>query len=471
MTRPTLESGSGTRWSSTLRHPSANPTLRFITMLAVANAPFWVLSQNFFMSRAFINVDLALAICVLCVSLTAGIALLCIGWCGDLILSQSLTFHFRSPLEFVQSLQYASALDLQGFASWDRLLLILPFLASAIAVAVMARGQRRLWRPALVLTLLLVGLDATNGSSMLSKRDNWRIGFNLAGSPWSTLGSLALKSKPSASSPLRAIPLDETAQGLVDIPAWAGNHPGRSVLFVLVESMGLPQSTDVRQWLSQQLVDDQVKATFDVLQADLPFRGSTTSGELRAMCAMAGSFGNLDAATGANCLPSRLAALGWQTIGMHGFSQRMFDRETWWPLIGLQSTHFVNAPEFGNVRCGAAFRGGCDDRLIDAGVQALRPGNRFVYLLTLNTHLPAAATDTSPQLKSICERQRQDADACNLVSQLGGVLGHLRASLRTQKPAPLVVVVGDHAPPFSAIASRQAFQLDRVPAFVLLPRE
>jgi hypothetical protein len=35
---------------------------------------------------------------------------------------------------------------------------------------------------------------------------------------------------------------------------------------------------------------------------------------------------------------------------------------------------------------------------------------------------------------------------------------------------PLVVVVGDHAPPFSAPAQRSQYSQTHVPAFVLTPR-
>lgn len=472
MTRAPAESTPWKRpWAAKARRLADKSTARFVCALAAANAPFWLLSHGFFMSRAVVNVDLALAICVLPFSMPAGVALLCVAWCGDLILSQSMTFHFRSPFEFVQSVRYASTLELREFASWDRLLLLIPFAASVGVVARIAQRQRGLWRPAVVVTLLMVCLDATNGSSMLAKRDNWRIGFNMAGSPWSTLGLLALKGNPTAAVPLRPLAVDETVQGLVDIQGWAHTHPTGSVLFVLVESMGTPTAPELREWLSRQLVDSEVESRYVVRQADLPFRGSTTFGELRAMCALSGSYGNMNATHGAGCLPSRLAALGWTTIGMHGFSQRMFDRETWWPMIGLQLPRFVDSPEFGNARCGAAFRGGCDDRLIAAGVQALKPGKRFVYLLTLNTHLPLEAGKLSQELTSICARLKQDAEVCNLVSRLGGVLRQIRTGIQSQHSAPLVVVLGDHAPPFASRVARGAFALDKVPAFALLPRE
>lgn len=448
---------------------ASSHTLRFIAALSTANAPFWLLGNGLFMSRAFLNVDLAVAIGVMPFSPTAGIVLLLFCWAADLSLSQSLTFHFRSPLEFIESARYAHTVSWSELASWERLQFVLPFVTSIALVWGLTRGQCRLWRPAAIVTIVLVALDATNGSSMLSKRDDLLIRFNIAGSPWSTLGSLASKAMLSGVVTNRPLPVAETAQGLVDIPAWAQAHPNRGILLVLVESMGAPQASDLRQWMSRQLVDERVMAEFDVRESRLPFRGSTTAAELRALCALSGSFSNLDSTVGATCLPARLAALGWHTIGMHGFSPRMFDRERWWPMIGLQSTLFVDARELGQTRCGAAFRGVCDDQVIDAGVQALRAGNRFVYLLTLNTHLPLAAGNVSPDLRALCERGRHDPAACQLVSQLGDVLRHIREGVLRLPAAPLVIVLGDHAPPFASLASRESFEPATVPTFTLRP--
>jgi hypothetical protein len=147
----------------------------------------------------------------------------------------------------------------------------------------------------------------------------------------------------------------------------------------------------------------------------------------------------------------------------------MFDRVHWWPKVGLQTTLFGEAPEFQGIRCGTAFRGGCDTTLLATGVQALAP-RTFVYLLTLNTHLPIDPLAQATPMPPTCESPGSNREVCDHVSATTAVLRHLRHTLETVSVAPLVVVVGDHAPPFSNRLSRQAFLQDKVPVAVLVPR-
>lgn len=453
-----------------LRRLLASPSARFVAALALANAPFWLLGQAFFVSRGVANLDTAVALLVVSFAPAVGVFLLVIAWIADLALSLSLTFHFGSPVEFVRSIRFASVLQLSEFISWTSVALTIPFVACGLAALRLVHGHRGIWRAACLLTPLLALIDAFNGSSALSDRGTWRLPFNLAGSPVVTLAAQQMRRPEGA--PLHALASNETVQRLVDVAGWATAHPDRSVLFVIVESLGSPNAPALRAWLSRQLFDTSITDRYELRDADIPFRGSTTAGEMRALCALAGSYRGIDASTGARCLPATLARAGWTTIGMHGFSQRMFDRQDWWPRVGLQANHFIDSPLLTGVpHCGAAFRGGCDAQLIHAAVKALGPAKRFVYLLTLNTHLPLAPTPLPPDLPDLCARAAITDEACELVGALGSVLNSTRAELGGLHKAPLVVVIGDHAPPFSRRSSRDAFSADRVPAFALIPRE
>jgi hypothetical protein len=301
---------------------------------------------------------------------------------------------------------------------------------------------------------------------MLTLRDGWRLPFNLAGSPATTVAVLVAHS--SAVKPLRNLPSSETIQGLVDVPSWAARHPGRAVLVVIVESLGAPVQPTLRSWL-----DTRVAPTgYEVRLADLPFRGSTTSGELRALCKVAGHYQSLDLAVRSQCLPARLATLGWESTGLHGFSRRMFDRESWWPKLGLGSTHFVDSPWLADApRCGGAFGGACDAFLVERALGWLEKGNRFAYVLTLNTHLPLPPTPVPPELAGICKELATPPAACALVGALGRVLTNVATRVSMSSRRPLVLVVGDHAPPFKVRETRQAFRQDVVPAYALVPRD
>jgi hypothetical protein len=443
------------------------PTFRFVLALAIANLPFLWLEHSNFMSRAIINVDLALALFILPRLPIIGIVLLAIFWGAEWLVSMAMTFHFGSPAEFVQSIRYAASLDYQGFIHWPTVTWMMLFIVVGNLLFFVTRRQRNMWQPGIAITILLIFVDAINGSSALSSRSALLYPINLAGSPSTTLVMSAIHTSPLES--LRKLRKEDTVQTLVDIPAWAAAHPDRGILFVVVESLGVPTDASMRAWVQSQWLAPSLLERFNVHTAEIPFRGSTTSAELRSLCMLAGSYSSVDSAQGAACLPAKLAANGWSTVGMHGFSGRMFDRVRWWPKVGLQTTFFGEAPEFQGERCGTAFSGGCDKTLLGIGVQTLAP-RTFVYLLTLNTHLPIEPLAKGTPIPPTCYSPGSNSEVCDHVSATTAVLRHLRHTLETVSVAPLVVVVGDHAPPFSNKLSRQAFLQDKVPAAVLLPR-
>lgn len=445
-----------------------NPWLRFSLALALANLPFWMLGQFHFMNRGAVNLDCILAIVVMPFSVAAGILLLCVIWLADLSLSLAMAFHFSTPLEFIRAIKFGSALQLRDFVTPANALSALPFLLCGYATARLCRRrQPRFTLAAVAITAVLALVDMVNGSSALSDKGTWKLPMNLAGSPLTTLASIQIHQPNGA--PLRKIDRMETAEQLIDVVAWAQEHPNRSVLFVIVESLGAPQSTQLRAWLDRQLAPP---ASYELRTSDVPFRGSTTAGELRQLCALAGSYRGMSQALGSQCLPARLAATGWKTTGLHGFSRRMFDRQQWWPMIGLQDLHFIDSPLLANEKhCGAAFRGGCDSHTIAAAVQAARPARHFVYLLTLNTHLPLSAGPVPVDLAPLCEQAGANDEVCALTGALGKVLSDIRHEVDRSGFQPLVIVIGDHAPPFSRPESRQAFFADKVPAFALVPAE
>jgi hypothetical protein len=183
-----------------------------------------------------------------------------------------------------------------------------------------------------------------------------------------------------------------------------------------------------------------------------------------------GNYRDLDTEHGKSCLPAKLQSLGWRTAGFHGFSGRMFDRNMWWTYLGFDEIHFADSPRFRSfAQCGAAFRGVCDQDVVRAGLQALAPGHAFSYVLTLNTHLPLAPVSFSPALLEVCASAEVPQNTCHLLASLGVTLNGIRDLLKTAPHPPLVVVLGDHAPPFASRASRESFLTRAVPAFLLTP--
>jgi hypothetical protein len=443
---------------------------RFLVVLAMANAPFWLLSQWLFIHRALINLDTALAVLLMSWSPTLGLAALLAAWSLDIGMSWALMFRFTSPHEFIHSLSFAPTLQVSRFLTWENVLPVVPFAACAVAIFALTRRQTQMCIPGAVICLGLLLADASNGSSLLSRDNRWRLPVNVAGSPAATLLVLEMN-QPKHTAP-QALPTEDTVQSLADLPGWAAQHPEQGILFIVVESMGLPVNDQLRTWLATRLVNAPLTEHYRVVESAPPFRGSTTSGELRALCALTGSYRQIDPDLASSCLPARLAAQGWMTIGIHGFSGKMFDRETWWPVIGIQSRNFVDSDFLrGSKRCGTVFAGACDEQVIERAVELLNGGRRFVYVLTLNTHLPIEAHPVPAELQHECELTQTDPESCDLLAALGRLLETVKDAVSKAVPAPLVIVVGDHAPPFSRDTARASFDQERVPAFALIPND
>jgi hypothetical protein len=75
-----------------------------------------------------------------------------------------------------------------------------------------------------------------------------------------------------------------------------------------------------------------------------------------------------------------------------------------------------------------------------------------------------------PGLAELCAHERLPADGCQIVNRLGWLLDQLQADVAAMLQPPLVLVSGDHAPPFLERAARDAFDPARVLDFVLEPR-
>lgn len=446
---------------------------RFLEALAaivVANCAFWGLGNWLVFDRAAFNLDLMLALIVMAVLPRIGLMLVVIAWLCDWLVAQSLIYYFADPWEFVRSARFVTTIDFWGHLASGGFSLLLLFALCCGVLWWTAPRRRHDWLYVALLGICLVGADILNGSSSLSGRDTRLVAANIAGSPAMLIAGRL--SSPGAAYPLSPLPEEESITGLAQVKEWAQAHPGRSVVLVLVESMGKHNSANVRNWQTAQLFTPEVRARFALETLDVPFRGATTSAELRALCGLQGAYRHMNAETGRSCLPSSLAAQGWRTVGLHGFSDAMFDRALWWPLIGLQQSRFAKPlKQAGLPSCGGSFRGICDSDMVHLAFQEAVVARSFVYLLTLNTHLPLEVVSLSDSELHVCGADQLDADLCQLVAQTGRVLSAIGNEAAALAQAPLIVVIGDHAPPFTQIQLRKQFDQKYVPAYILRPQK
>jgi hypothetical protein len=93
---------------------------------------------------------------------------------------------------------------------------------------------------------------------------------------------------------------------------------------------------------------------------------------------------------------------------------------------------------------------------------------QFVYALTINTHLPMPPLPVTPEVQALCQRNGLPDAACQLVQAQGRLLADVAAQLATAPDrVSLVVIVGDHAPPFGDFRNRRVFSQTQVPVWRL----
>lgn len=441
---------------------------RLLGTLVLLNAPFWWLASHLFLPRAIFSLDSVLALLLLALSPWLGAAALAVSWASDLTMASSLTYNFASVLEFMRSVAFAKHLSWGHLFGLNTILLAGPFGLAALGLRLL-QPQRLHWPTVAGALLALVLLDTANGSSALSKRDVRLLGANLTGSSWLAMGRAAL----DESSPTESLSSTGASGGVTEFEALLpGVIAGQeSVLYVLVESLGFHQDPAIRDWLARQLVPPELGARYALRHGQVAVNGATTAGELRRLCGLQGSYRKLSSEQAEHCLPQQMANSGRSTLGLHGFSEKMFDRQRWWPLLGLQQLEFAEqmAPRL-DRQCGGAFQGICDEDLIARAVAASANPHSFVYALTLNTHLPIPPITIPPDLAGLCTAAKTGNDVCRLLAQFGVLLRSIPHELLKQGATPHVVVVGDHPPPFTSMPSRQQFATRVVPILTLAPQ-
>jgi hypothetical protein len=449
---------------------------RAVLLALLTQAPFWLAQMNVPLQRALFNLDMVLALIIATWHRRLGLVALLGAWVLEIVRDASRTYHFVDETDFLTTVRFAGMVGLRYVLSWQVALVVLGL---GVCIWLVRRlldvepGRAPYLAAALFGSACVCGAtDALNGSNgVLGKSaDRFVLGVNVAGSAgWNSLRD-ALAAYRAGAEPMQHFEAPETYPRIV---AWKQAHPSESVLLVLVESMGLPQSPNLRSWLYGRIETPAVTRAWEVESGSEGFVGPTTYGELRVLCGLRGYYTKLKPSDETQCIPRVFAAAGQQSLGLHGFPMRMFDRRTWWPALGLVPQSF-DADERvpGNVHCNDAFPGVCDSVVLRRAVALADSPGRFVYAVTLDTHLPLPwkMWPVQADLQRICDSEHVSPVACRMVDRLGHVLNLLATDLATMSRPPLVIAVGDHMPPFVVREDREAFDPNRVTMVTLQPR-
>jgi hypothetical protein len=442
-----------------------------VAMIALAQLPFWLVQTRVALQRPLINLDLLVAIVLMLRWRALGLAALVLAWVVEIDLDASTSYHFVGAADLADALRFMELVRLDRLFSWQILFAVIIF---ALCGACMYRLARPNWPAALAIAFIggvAFLVDGVNGSNAtIGQSDHFGVDLNVAGSPSVTTLRGLRSTRLKTAEPMARLP---EPVSFARASAWHEQHPRDSMLMVLVESMGLPVSLPVRDWLIARLDTPEIEKRWSVEPGSEAYFGSTVYGELRVLCGLKGHYSRLKAEDREQCLPRRFVQDGGEAVGLHGFNLRMFDRRIWWPGIDIRPDDLGALPAVpSNVGCNAVFAGVCDGPVLQRASELVQHPARLVYVVTLDTHLPLPSEEMplAPGLAPLCEQDRLSRDACQMVNRLAFLLGQLRTDL-AKMPHPVAVFVsGDHAPPFLGAASRDAFDRMRVLSFALQPR-
>ncbi len=156
-------------------------------------------------------------------------------------------------------------------------------------------------------------------------------------------------------------------------------------------------------------------------------------------------------------------------MGIHGFTGGMFERNHWWKDFGLDRVFFEEdwPPKLGH-RCGSVFGGICDANVIDFAFDRAVSEAGFIYVLSLNTHLPLDIDQDElvSDFRRVCAARGNPSVVCQLIDMQRKLIK--KAVERSASvPRPLrLVIAGDHPPPFIN-AHKKSFEKNLVPEFVV----
>jgi hypothetical protein len=398
----------------------------------------------------------------------------------------SICYTYRFSLgELLTSLRYLTSLPGSRLLHGLSMLALSVVVCAALALA-RPRPQQRLWAAATLLACVAVPtvIDMFNGQNFLWRKDATLTSYRLVRSPslvlalWE-LSSIRIGMHASSADDLPVSSASAVGMSFLDGQSKQAESP--NVVLIVVESWGLPTDVRLAQTLTDSYEGAEIASRYKVSGGKVPFTGLTVPGEARELCRSTTGFGILHALPelAAHCLPALFHKRGYQNIAIHGFVGPMFHRDAWYPQLGFDRTWFgPDLRRLGLPDCPGAFPGICDRSIADWIGGTLLSGQkdkpRFIYWVTLNSHLPEPAHPDLPD-DSVCATQpalENSAALCSWFRLVRAVHQSVARTALIPTVRPTVfILVGDHAPPFSDPDLRAQFSSTEVPYEILTPVE
>lgn len=263
---------------------------------------------------------------------------------------------------------------------------------------------------------------------------------------------------------LPLVPLNSSS---ASTPFWlmlSSKRDDARLMLIVAESWGQTSDLRIQEKLLQPL---RALPGRQIDQGEALSSGMTLAGELRELCHLVPMHYNLKSAEKGfeQCLPNQLRAIGYETLSLHAATGIMYDRIYWYPRVGFDHSIFFES-RIWPYRC-YSFPGGCDADMFDE-VQSFfqKPGRRFLYWLTLNSHAPYDMRDLRyDRFDCVAFTIESSSEVCrNLKLQAQFFEGVASVLAQDVMRDVRVIIVGDHEPVIMNIAEKNKYFVSgRVP--------
>ncbi len=452
--------------------------------LIAPNVPLLLLQHKLtLLPHGYVNIEcLLLGAMMLFLPRLLGFSLLIAGMLGGFVYATCYSFQFTVS-ELLTSARFTGELPFPRRMEMVTAGILIASVAAAAAFLV-PRSRFRLTTACCLLGLAvtLSAVDVLDGQNPCSPHDVSLVSQRVTTSPWLTLAvrsrfftSLDSESRVGDREPM-ASASSYAMKYISDVPE--SQRPNE--VLIVTESWGMMKDSSLANQLTLPYQDPRIRAKYDVIEGDAPFDGLTVPGEVRELCHSHLGFGvlRISASDAEQCLPAILRDRGYETYAVHGYVGGMFRRDDWYARLGFGKQIFEpQLEERGLPACPGAFPGICDTAIPKwIGKEILSNASgapKFVYWVTLNSHIPVPAHTNLPADGS-CESQadlHSSSALCSWFRLVRAVHGSVQQlALEPESRPTIFVVVGDHAPPFANPRNRVRFSETRVPFVILVPK-
>ena len=225
------------------------------------------------------------------------------------------------------------------------------------------------------------------------------------------------------------------------------------ILFIVNESWGETAKPEQQNAILASIYKNKDQLEY-IQRGSFSIVGSTIAAEFRELCQKKLFVMDVKSVNNNNyisCIPTILKIRGYRTHSIHAATSMMYNRESWYPLLGLSNRYFYeDLPEGGQCK---SFNGRCDVLLVSKVKKLLLDSDKsFVYWLTLNTHAPYDDKLFNNSLDCNAVGLENDTHVCGsyqLQYQFFDALSQLIIDPAMKDVE--VFVVGDHPPPLMEI--------------------